>query len=247
MEDSEREQLEAALGHRFANIYFLERALTHRSHAHNSSAPHNERLEFLGDSVLGLTVSRVLVEKFPEWNEGRLSKARARLVNVFSTEQAASRLNLGRHLRLGPGEEKTGGRQKQNLLADVYEAVVGAIFRDAGFDAASAFVERSLLPDPAVINELLAEPDHKSALQEWLQSRGLRPAEYRVIAESGPEHAKLFRVSVRVEGRPMAEAEARSKKAAQQVAASIVLKALREEDIHSSFQKRSSTTETQRA
>lgn len=229
MDDSEQEELAAVLGHRFADVRLLERALTHRSHSQNSSVPHNERLEFLGDSVLGLTVSRVLVERFPEWNEGRLSKARARLVSVSSAEQAASRLNLGRHLRLGPGEEKTGGRQKQNLLADVYEAVVGAIFRDAGFDAASAFVERSLLFDPAIINELLAEPDHKSALQEWLQSRGLRPAEYRVVGESGPEHAKLFRVSVRVEGRPMGEAEARSKKAAQQAAASIVLQLLREE------------------
>lgn len=247
MEDSEREQLEAALGHRFAKIALLERALTHRSHAHNSSVPHNERLEFLGDSVLGLTVSRVLVERFPEWNEGRLSKARARLVNVSSAEQAAGRLNLGRHLRLGPGEEKTGGRQKQNLLADVYEAVVGAIFRDAGFDAASAFVERSLLYDPAAINELLAEPDHKSALQEWLQSRGLRPAEYRVISESGPEHAKLFRVSVRIDGRQMAEAEARSKKAAQQAAASIVLKSLREDAAQRDLASKSrSNNETQR-
>ncbi len=247
MEDSEREQLEKTLGHRFTNIHFLERALTHCSHAHNSSTPHNERLEFLGDSVLGLTVSRALVERFPDWNEGRLSKARARLVNVSSAEHAAGRLNLGQHLRLGPGEEKTGGRQKQNLLADAYEAVVGAIFRDAGFDAASAFIERSLLADPDAITELLAEPDHKSALQEWLQSRGLRPAEYRVVSESGPEHAKVFRVSVCVEGRPMAEAEARSKKAAQQTAASIVLQQLREETAHSLPPKIRNSRETQSA
>jgi ribonuclease III len=229
MNDSERQALEDALGHRFTNIQWLERALTHRSHAFNSGAPHNERLEFLGDSVLGLVVSRALVVKFPDWNEGRLSKARARLVSVSSVEQAATRLNLGDHLRLGPGEEKTGGRQKQNLLADVFEAVVGAIFRDAGFDVAAAFVERSLLYEPAAITELLAEPDHKSALQEWLQSRGLHPAEYRVVAESGPEHAKMFRVSVRIEGRSLAEAEGRSKKSAQQAAAFLALKLLREE------------------
>jgi ribonuclease III len=229
MNDSERQALEAALGYQFADIRFLERALTHRSHAFNSGAPHNERLEFLGDSVLGLVVSRALVVKFPDWNEGRLSKARARLVSVDSAEQAATRLNLGHHLRLGPGEEKTGGRSKQNLLADAYEAVVGAIFRDAGFDAAAAFVERSLLYDPDAITELLAEPDHKSALQEWLQSRGLHPAEYRVVSESGPEHAKMFRISVRVEGRALAEAEGRSKKSAQQSAAFLVLKLLREE------------------
>jgi ribonuclease III len=229
MDDCEREELEAALGHRFTNIEWLERALTHRSRAFNSGTPHNERLEFLGDSVLGLAVSRVLVSKFLDWNEGRLSKARARLVSVGSAEQAANHLNLGRHLRLGPGEEKTGGRQKQNLLADAYEAVVGAIFRDAGFDSAAAFVDRSLLYDAAAITELLAEPDHKSALQEWLQSRGLHPAEYRVIAESGPEHAKTFRVSVRVDGRALAEGEGRSKKVAQQAAALLALKSLREE------------------
>lgn len=229
MNDSERRSLEAALGHPFADIAWLERALTHRSHAFNSGEPHNERLEFLGDSVLGLVVSRALVVKFPDWNEGRLSKARARLVSVESAEQAATRLNLGHHLRIGPGEEKTGGRQKQNLLADAYEAVVGAIFRDAGFEAAASFVDRSLLYDPDAITELLAEPDHKSALQEWLQSRGLHPAEYRVIGESGPEHAKVFRISARVEGRALAEAEGRSKKSAQQAAAFLVLKQLREE------------------
>lgn len=229
MNDSERRSLETAFGHQFANIAWLERALTHRSHAFNSGEPHNERLEFLGDSVLGLVVSRALVEKFPDWNEGRLSKARARLVSVESAEQAATRLNLGHHLRLGPGEEKTGGRQKQNLLADAYEAVVGAIFRDAGFDAAASFIERSLLYDPETITELLAEPDHKSALQEWLQSRGLRPAEYRVTSEFGPEHAKMFRIAVRIEGRALAEAEGRSKKSAQQAAAFLVLKQLREE------------------
>jgi ribonuclease III len=229
MNDSEREVLETALGHRFGNVQWLERALTHRSHPFDPGIRHNERLEFLGDSVLGLAVSVVLVSKFPTWNEGRLSKARARLVSVASAEQAANRLHLGQHLRLGPGEEKTGGRQKQNLLADAYEAVVGAVFRDAGFNAAAAFVDRSLLYDPEAITELLAEPDHKSALQEWLQSRGLRPAEYRVVAESGPEHAKTFRVSVRVDGRPLAEAEGRSKKAAQQTAAFLVLKLLREE------------------
>lgn len=232
MNDSERRSLEAALGHQFADIAWLERALTHRSHAFNSGAPHNERLEFLGDSVLGLVVSRALVLKFPDWNEGRLSKARARLVSVDSAEQAATRLNLGDHLRLGPGEEKTGGRQKQNLLADAYEAVVGAIFRDGGFDAAASFIERSLLHDPTAITELLAEPDHKSALQEWLQSRGLHPAEYRVVSESGPEHAKMFRICVRVEGRSLAEAEGRSKKSAQQAAAFLVLKQLRDEATH---------------
>lgn len=231
MDPSEREYLETALGHRFTNLHWLERALTHRSHAVASGQPNNERLEFLGDSVLGLAVSCCLVSKFPAWDEGRLSKARARLVGVSSAEQAANRLNLGKYLRLGLGEEKTGGRQKQNLLADAYEAVVGAIFRDSGFEAAAAFVDRSLLYDQAALNELLAEPDHKSALQEWLQSRGSRPADYRVISETGPEHAKTFRIAVRMNGRVLAEAEGRSKKSAEQAAALLALQKLRDEAV----------------
>lgn len=231
MDDSVRQELEAVLGHKFTDIQWLENALTHRSHAAGSERPNNERLEFLGDSVLGLAVSCRLVSKFPKWDEGRLSKARARLVGAASAEQAAKRLHLGRYLRLGPGEEKTGGRFKQNLLADAYEAIIGAIFRDAGYEAASAFVDRSLLYDPAALTELLAEPDHKSALQEWLQSRGTRPAEYRVISESGPEHAKTFRIAVRLNGRVLAEADGRSKKVAEQSAAFLALQLLRDESL----------------
>jgi ribonuclease III len=226
MTDPEREDLEARLGHRFQKIGWLERALTHRSHTFLSDERHNERLEFLGDSVLGLAVSQVLVVRFPDWDEGSLSKARARLVSAPSAEAAANRLHLGDHLRLGPGEEKTGGRKKRNLLADAYEAVVGAIFRDAGFEPAAAFVERTLLDDSRLTDSLLAEEDNKSALQEWLQSQGIQPAEYRVVKESGPEHQKTFRVSVRVDGRSLAEADGRSKKSAEQAAAGLALKSL---------------------
>lgn len=230
MTEPEREDLEARLGHRFQKIGWLERALTHRSHTFLSDERHNERLEFLGDSVLGLAVSQVLVVRFPDWDEGSLSKARARLVSAASAEAAANRLRLGDHLRLGPGEEKTGGRKKRNLLADAYEAVVGAIFRDAGFEPAAAFVERTLLNGAPLTESLLAGEDNKSALQEWLQSRGMHPAEYRVIKESGPEHQKTFRVSVRVDDRSLAEAEGRSKKSAEQAAAGLALEALLAED-----------------
>jgi ribonuclease-3 len=229
MTDAERRDLEHKLGYRFERIEWLERALTHRSHIFNSEARSNERLEFLGDSVLGLAVSQVLVARFPDWDEGSLSKARARLVSAASAEDAANRLSLGEHLRLGPGEEKTGGRRKQNLLADAYEAVVGAIFRDSGFAAATTFVERSLLSDALSVAELLADADHKSALQEWLQSRGLRLAEYHVVRETGPEHDKTFRVSVRAAGRALAEADGHSKKSAEQAAAALALGLLREE------------------
>ncbi|HEV2490549.1 MAG TPA: ribonuclease III [Candidatus Acidoferrales bacterium] len=228
MNEQERNELETKLGHKFQQIAWLERALTHRSRAFGSDTPHNERLEFIGDSALGLAVSSVLVSRFPDWDEGRLSKARARLVNAASAKEAAIRLGLGERLRLGPGEEKTGGRSKPNLLANAYEAVVGAIFRDAGFEPAAAFVERSLLSHATLEEGLLAESDHKSMLQEWLQSRGMGPAEYRVVKESGPEHQKTFRVAVRANGRALGESEGRSKKAAEQSAAELALQTLRQ-------------------
>lgn len=230
MTDEERQELEQKLGHQFRQIAWLERALTHRSRTFASDTPHNERLEFIGDSVLGLAVSQVLVSRFADWDEGQLSKARARLVNAACAREAATRLGLGEHLRLGPGEEKTGGRNKPNLLSNVYEAVVGAIFRDAGFEAAAAFVERSLLSYTTLAKEELAESDHKSMLQEWLQSRGMGLADYRVIRESGPEHQKTFRVAVRVNGRQLGESEGRSKKAAEQSAAKEALQMLREKE-----------------
>lgn len=229
MKEQERNELETKLGHRFQQIAWLERALTHRSSAFGSDTPHNERLEFIGDSVLGLAVSSVLVSRFQDWDEGRLSKSRARLVNAASAKEAAIRLGLGEHLRLGPGEEKTGGRSKPNLLANAFEAVVGAIFRDAGFEPAAAFVERSLLSYATLAEGLLAESDHKSMLQEWLQSRGMGPAEYRVMKESGPEHQKTFRIAVRAIGRTLGESEGRSKKAAEQAAAELALRTLRQE------------------
>jgi ribonuclease-3 len=230
MTEEESNILGKKLGHRFQDIGWLERALTHRSRTFGSDTPNNERLEFIGDSVLGLAVSSVLVTRFLDWDEGRLSKARARLVNAASAKEAASRLGLGEHLRLGPGEEKTGGRSKPNLLANVYEAVVGAIFRDAGFEAAAAFVERSLLSHATLAEGSFVESDYKSTLQEWLQSRGMGPAEYRVVKESGPEHQKIFRIAVRVNGRALGESEGRSKKAAEQSAAQAALQTLRQEE-----------------
>jgi len=183
----------------------------------------NEKYEFLGDAVLTLVVSESLLGLFPAWREGQLSKARASLVNAGSLAEAARRLNLGNHLRLGRGEEKTGGREKPAILADAYEAVIAAIFLDGGLDAARGFIERSLLG--AALKEngqqggRLGEPDHKSRLQEFLQARGWPPAEYRVLSESGPDHQKVFEVEARVVGRGKAEGRGKSKKEAEQVAA----------------------------
>jgi len=228
------EELEAALGHHFSRPDLLEDALTHRSRRQEKgirgSASDNERLEFLGDAVLSLAVSEYLCHAFPDWREGRLSKSRARLVNAASLRLAAARLHLGRHLRLGRGEEKTGGREKLALLAGAYEAVVAAIYLDAGLEAARAFIRRSLL-DPALpeLAERLGESDYKSALQEWLQGRGLPAAEYRVTGERGPDHRKTFSVEVRVRGRTMACSEGSSKKEAEQCAARLALERLRAE------------------
>jgi ribonuclease-3 len=180
----------------------------------------NERLEFLGDRVLGLVASEHLFQRFPDWDAGKLSKGLARLVSASSIHAAARRLDLGSYLRLGPGEEKTGGREKKRLLADAYEAIVGAIYLDAGLSAAEAFLRRTLI-DPALLGESdgLERSDYKSALQEWLQQRTLGTVEYRIHKESGPDHQKLFEVEVWHAGRKLSSSEGSSKKEAEQSAA----------------------------
>jgi ribonuclease III len=224
MTEEERAELEAVLGHRFAYPERLERALTHRSHRQNSNGIDNERLEFLGDRVLGLVVSEELCRSFPEWDSGKLSKGLARLVSASSIFAAARRLKIGAYLRLGPGEEKTGGREKKRLLADAYEAILGAIYLDAGLERAAGFLRRTLLDHAFSLHrEGLEVPDHKSALQEWLQQRALGQAEYRVRNESGPEHHKTFEVEVWLAGRRLAAAEGLSKKEAEQSAARLAL------------------------
>lgn len=231
MTAEERGELESVLGHHFESPERLERALTHRSHRQNAGGIDNERLEFLGDRVLGLVASQHLFESSPQWGAGQLSKGLARLVSASSIHGAAQRLNLGDYLRLGPGEEKTGGREKKRLLADAYEAVVGAIYLDAGLSAAASFLRRSLL-DPALAGgtEDLERPDHKSALQEWLQQRGLGAAAYRVRSESGPEHRKTFEVEVWHGGRKLSQSEGPSKKEAEQSAAKLALEILSRTD-----------------
>jgi ribonuclease-3 len=229
MTEEEREELEAILGHRFQHPEWLDRALTHRSRRQTSGGIDNERLEFLGDRVLGLVASQQLFASFPHWEAGKLSKGLARLVSSPSLHTAARALKLGRYLRLGPGEEKTGGREKKRLLADAYEAVLGAIYLDAGLAVAEAFLHRTLL-DPALAGgvEGLERPDHKSALQEWLQQRGQRAVEYRLRKEFGPEHQKTFEVEVWHEGRKLSASEGRSKKEAEQAAARLALESLSE-------------------
>ena len=216
-------QLETDLGHTFADRSLLDRALTHRSVSpepgSNVAAGDNEQLEFLGDAVLGMLVSEELLRAFPDWSEGQLSKSRARLVNESSLAATALQIDLGRYLRLGRGEEKTGGREKPALLADAFEAVVAAIYLDAGLEAARGFVLRALVA--GALEAEAASParsDHKSALQELLQAGGLGQAEYRVVEESGPDHRKTFQIEVRASG-VSATGTGRTKKEAEQDAA----------------------------
>jgi ribonuclease III len=220
----EMAELESILGHTFRDPRRLLQALMHSSRIPERSAdePHesNEKLEFLGDAVLELLVSEELVGKFPDWGEGQLSKSRARLVNATAISLAAQRLNLGKYLRLGRGEEKTGGRSKPALLADAYEALIAAVYLDGGLDAARGFVSRTLVEGSiAVEAERMGHSDHKSALQEFLQSRGMAPGAYHVISETGPDHQKVFRVEVRIPGQAPAVGTGRTKKEAEQAAA----------------------------
>src|SRR5271156_981507 len=227
MTAQEREELEAILGHRFKDTLELERALIHRSHRQNSNDTDNERLEFLGDRVLGLVASEELCRTFPEWDSGKLSKGLARLVSASSIYAAAKELKLGTHLRLGPGEEKTGGRDKKRLLADVFEAILGAIYLDAGLSAASSFLQRTLLvPAFAAHAQGIERTDHKSALQEWLQQRGRPSVEYRVHRESGPDHQKVFEVEVWHSNEKLSVSEGGTKKEAEQEAARVALATL---------------------
>ncbi len=232
-------QLEERLGHKFLRPALLECALTHSSAlpelragrteeaAADGSPGDNERLEFLGDAVLELLASEYLLATFPEWSEGQLSKSRARLVNAGSLEEAARRLRLGEHLRLGRGEEKTGGREKPTLLADAFEAVVAAVYLDGGLSSAREVLRRSLFEQAVEERgERIAESDRKSALQEFLQGRGHPPAEYRLAGESGPDHQKVFLIEVWVNGRRLASGDGSTKKEAEQRAARRALEQL---------------------
>jgi ribonuclease-3 len=225
-------ELEERLGYKFADDELLEQALTHSSAeadvgptagveaAQLASPRDNERLEFLGDAVLELVTSEFLLEAYPQWNEGQLSKSRAQIVNARSLEAAARRLRLGEHLILGKGEEKTGGREKQAILADAFEALVAAVYLDSGLGSARDFLRRVLFENAmGGLGEHLADSDSKSALQEFLQARGRIAAEYRLVGERGPDHRKTFLIEVWIDGSCLARGEGSSKKEAEQRAA----------------------------
>jgi len=218
--------LEHRLGYRFRDRGLLEQSLTHRSHAQEDdtgAVEDNESLEFLGDAILGFVVADLLYREFPEYDEGQKSKIKAALVSKPALARIGERLALGDALFLGRGEEKTGGRLKQALIADTCEALIAAIYLDGGIEHARAFIVDHLQPlveharEPALLTALTG--DYKSALQEWLQSRSAAPPEYRLAGESGPAHRKQFVVELWAEGRCVIRAEGRTKKAAEQHAA----------------------------
>ncbi len=225
--------LEDRIGHRFRQLELIERALTHRSLANEDATGailDNESLEFLGDAVLGFTIADLLFRRFPEYDEGQKSKVKSLLVSTTTLAKLARQLQLGDFLMLGRGEEKTGGRRKQALLADGYEAVIAAVYLDGGIEAARAFILRQFSP---LVDEVrqpgFGGRDYKSSLQEYLQAHDLGLPDYQVASESGPDHRKLFQVEVRVKGEVVAQASGRSKKEAEQEAARAALEKLQQE------------------
>jgi ribonuclease III len=226
----EFEPLQRAIEYRFRDRGLLEHAMTHTSRANEDvtgGVVDNESLEFLGDAVLGFIVADMLFHEFPASNEGDKSKIKASLVSTSTLARQAERLAIGEHLLLGRGEEKTGGRKKQALLADAYEALIAAIYLDGGMEQARAFIARQFaaLVD-AVRRTGMVDHDYKSALQEYLQSRELPLPEYRLAGTVGPDHRKLFQIDVVVSGESLASGAGGSKKEAEQDAARAALEKL---------------------
>ena len=227
----EFEGLQRAIDYRFRDRGLLEHAMTHTSRANedvSGGVVDNESMEFLGDALLGFVIADMLFRDFPQFDEGQKSKTKASVVSTATLAKQAERLQLGDHLLLGRGEEKTGGRRKQALLADTYEALIAAIYLDGGVEHARAFIVREFTPMlDEVQRDGVTGQDYKSALQELLQSRDLPLPEYRLVGSAGPDHRKLFEIEVSVKGDALASATGASKKEAEQEAARSALEKLK--------------------
>ncbi len=225
-------ELEELLGHTFSDRSWLERALTHRSWAHEQVAPgkeeearrlHNEALEFVGDSVLGLVIADCLFRSYPAVTEGELSRMKHQLVSAPTLARASERLTIGRFVRVGRGEDKSGGRRKRALLADAFEAVLAAVFLDGGLAAATDFVRRALGDELEQVDPVAAAAaDFKTLLQERLQASHLAAPQYTVVEATGPPHRRTFHVELNWEGGSV-RAEGRTIKAAETSAARLAL------------------------
>ena len=220
--------LEAALGYKFHNITLLQNALTHSSYAnerwHNSLLS-NERLEFLGDSILGMVVAEYLFVNFPDRPEGELTRMRADMVCETSLATIANRIDLGKHLLLGHGEERFGGRSPASILADAVASVIAASFLDGGMDAAEGIITRFVLCNVPVSK--LQNADYKTALQELVQQKKNQTLCYRLVGESGPDHDKVFTAQVLLNDQVVGEGTGSSKKRAEQDAARVALEKLK--------------------
>ena len=212
--------LETAIGYRVRNISLLQNALTHSSYAnerwHNSLLS-NERLEFLGDSVLGMLVAEYLYRTFPDRPEGELTRMRADMVCEKTLANVANSIGLGEHLLLGHGEEQSKGRTRNSILADAMESVIAACFLDGGMEAAEGIVKRFILTEVPV--KKMHNADYKTALQELVQQKKNQVLAYSLIGESGPDHDKQFVVEVSLNGKPVGQGTGTSKKRAEQMAA----------------------------
>ena len=219
--------LEIAIGYRFKNIMLLQNALTHSSYANeqwHDGLKSNERLEFLGDSILGMVVAQHLFRTFPHRLEGDLTRMRADMVCEKALAKIALQLDLGKHLLLGNGEEQNGGRNRSSILADAVESVLAACYLDGGMPAAENFIKKFVLCN--VPTDKPANLDYKTALQELVQQKKNQQLSYRLVGESGPDHDKEFTVEVFLNGKVVGEGTGTSKKRAEQAAAKMAMEKL---------------------
>lgn len=226
----EHEELQQQIGYFFRDVRLLRLALTHPSIAHEQGSPvqTNQRLEFLGDAVLQLLLTRELYDRYPDLGEGSLTKARARLVNRRSLAEHGRELGLGQYLLLSRGEDMHGGRDRPSALADTFEAVLGSIFLDGGLDAATQFVSRQFSSSLAGIVSEGTVDNPKGELQELLQSSSQHSPDYRIVSISGPDHDRLFECTVEHGGCELARGQGKSKKAAESAAALAALLKIRQ-------------------
>ena len=220
-------ELEAAIGYKFKNIALLQNALAHSSYANerwHNSLMSNERLEFLGDSILGMCVAEYLYCTFPDRPEGELTRMRADMVCEQTLANVAGRIGLGNHLLLGKGEEQGGGRTRNSILADAVESVIAASFLDGGMDAAKQFIQKYILVEVPV--KKLHNVDYKTGLQELVQQKKNQVLTYTLVGESGPDHDKHFEVEVRLNGKVVGLGSGSSKKRAEQDAARVAMESL---------------------
>jgi len=228
---SDLADLQTRLGYPFRNEGLLRLALTHPSVAHESGEPtaHNQRLEFLGDAVLQLVLTHELYDKYSAFDEGPLTKARAKLVNRRTLAEHARALGVGTHLILSRGEETNGGRERASTLADAFESLLGAIFLDGGFDAARGFILREFSAAFGKLSVIPTIENPKGELQELLQARSSESPQYHVVSATGPDHDRVFECIVQHDGVELARGAGKSKKAAETDAALAALKKLQEE------------------